>query len=183
MKKFFVLMLMVTLMLPVGAMAMSHEEHGSHDKMMDMDHDSMEKMEHGKAMDMDHDSMEKMEHGSGMDMGGKMIMLQDEEVDGVMGAAHLLDVKEKMAAHGMSQTHHLMIGFMNNEGDALGDGTVAVKVEAPDGNVSEPIMMMGMKDAFGADITLDQKGTYHFAIGTKLADGKKRTFHMHYDNK
>ena len=122
-------------------------------------------------------------HGGGMSMGGNMIMLQDEEVEGVMGSAHMLDVKEKMAQHGMAMTHHIMIGFMNTEGEALAEGKVAVKVETPDGKVGKPIMMMAMNGAFGADITLDQKGMYHFKFGTQLADGKKRTFHMHYENK
>ena len=170
MKKQIVLVMMVLLMIPAAVMAMNHD--GNKGMDMDMDHGSMEKMEHGGGMEM-----------GGMTMGGNMIMLQDEEVDGVMGSAHLLDIKAKMAEHGMPATHHLMIGFMNGEGDAMAKGTVAVKIEAPDGKVSKPIMMMGMKEAFGADVTLDQKGMYHFKIGTKLADGQKRTFHMHYDNK
>lgn len=132
------------------------------------------------AMAMDHS---KMDHGSsGMAMGGKMIMLPDVEVDGVMGSAHLMDVKAKMAEHGMPMTHHLMIGFMDSEGNSLADGKVAVKIVAPDGTVSKPIMMMGMSNAFGADVTLDQKGQYKFMIGTKLADGKKRTFELQYHN-
>lgn len=139
------------------------------------------------AMAMKHGDHSKMDHGDmkqtdGMSMGGNMIMLQDITVDGVTGSAHMMDVKEKMAQHGMSMTHHIMIGFKNSHGQELTDGKVAVKVEAPDGKVSKPIMMMGMSGAFGADITLDQKGMYHFQIGTKLDDGKKRSFHMHYDN-
>lgn len=174
-KQILTVMLMAMLTIPAGVMAMSH---GDEDKKMN--HDSMEKMDHG-GMEMDHGK--KMEHGSGMAMGGDMIMLQDEEVDGVMGSAHLLDTKAKMAEHGMSMTHHIMIGFMDSAGDSLTDGSVAVKVESPDGKVSKPIMMMGMGSGFGADIALEQKGMYHFKIGTKLADGKKRMFHMHYDNK
>jgi hypothetical protein len=42
---------------------------------------------------------------------------------------------------------------------------------------------MGMDGHFGADIVLDKKGMYHFKIGTKLADGKKRTYHQHFENK
>ncbi len=192
-----IIILMLLLMVPVGVMAMSHEDHG---KKMDMDHGkemAMEKgkemgmdhgekmghdmsdMDHGKKMDMDHG---KMEHGSGMAMGGDMIMLQDVEVDGVMAAGHLMDVKEKMAEHGMTMTHHIMVGFMNEEGDAVDEGQVAVKVEAPDGSVSKATKMMVMKGQFGADVTLDQKGKYKFMIGTKLADGKKRMFDMHYEN-
>ncbi len=127
------------------------------------------------AMAMQHDM-------SGMAMSGKMIMLQDVEVDGVMASAHMKDIKEKMAEHGMSQTHHFMVGFMNNEGAALSDGQVALKIESPNGSISEPIRLMGMSGAFGSDITLDQKGVYKFIIGTKLADGKTRSFNMEYHN-
>lgn len=128
-----------------------------------------------------------MKHGSmpgasGMDMGGEMIMLQDQTVDGVVGAAHLMDVKAKMAEHGMSMTHHIMVGFMTDAKEAISKGQVAVKVKSPDGEVGKAVKMMGMEGSFGVDITLDQKGAYQFIIGTKLADGKKRTFTFHYDN-
>lgn len=162
MKKQILVLMMAMMLVPAVAMAMQHGEHG-------------------KSMDMDHGK--KMEHSSGMSMGGAMIMLQDVEVDGVMASAHMLDVKAKMAEHGMPQTHHFMVGFMNGEGDSLAKGTVAVKISAPDGSVSKPIMLMGMSNAFGADVTLDQNGMYKFIVGTKLEDGKKRTFEMHYDNK
>lgn len=156
------LVLAVTLAIPFTSMAMKHGDHA--------------KMDHSK---MDHGEMKQTD---GMSMGGNMIMLQDVTVDGVTGSAHMMDVKEKMAQHGMAMTHHMMIGFKNSHGKELSNGKVAVKVEAPDGKVSKPIMMMGMSGAFGADITLDQKGMYRFQIGTKLDDGKKRSFHMHYDN-
>lgn len=133
------------------------------------------------ALAMDHSKM-KMDHGDGMSMGGNMIMLQDVEVDGVMASAHMLDTREKMAKHGMKETHHFMVGFMNTEGEGISQGQVALKIEAPDGSVGQPSRLMGMSGAFGADITLDQKGMYKFVIGTKLADGKKRSFAMHYHN-
>lgn len=170
MKKILGVLMLAMLLVPAGVMAMSHGEHG---QKMDMDHGSMEKMDHGKM---------KMDNG-GMSMGGDMIMLQDVEVDGVMASGHLMDTKAKMAEHGMSMTHHIMVGFMNSAGEGIDSGQVAVKVEGPDGKVSNANKMMGMDGQFGADVTLDQKGLYKFMIGTKLADGKKRMFHMHYDNK
>lgn len=162
MKKILVLLL-VSLMIPAVTIASSCGDHskGGHDGM-------------------DHS---KMDHGGGMAMGGDMIMLQKVTVDGVTGSAHMMDVKAKMAEHGMAMTHHLMIDFKDGHGMQMAKGKVAVKVEGPDGKVSKPIMMMGMDGAFGADITLDQKGMYKFKIGTKLDDGSKRTFDMHYDNK
>jgi len=159
------LVLLLTLMIPVAAMAMNHDGHGGGS----MNHDSSASMDHDGGM-------------GGMSMGGDMIMLEDVTVDGIVGAGHLLDVKEKMAQVGMSMTHHLMIGFKDGHGHGVPGGLVAVKVEAPDGSVSSPIKMMAMSGAFGADIALDQKGAYRFIIGTKLADGKPRTFNLQYDN-
>ena len=171
-KQLLVMMMAVLLLAPAGAMAMKGMDHGDMKDMKDMDHGSMEKMDHGK----------KMDHG-GMAMGKGMIMLPDVEVDGVMASAHLMDTKEKMAKHGMSMTHHLMVGFMNSQGEDLDKGQVAVKVQSPDGQVAKANKMMVMDGQFGADITLDQQGTYMFMIGTKLADGKKRMFHMSFENK
>ena len=169
-KTMLVMLIVVAMMMPTGVMAMKGMDHGDHGKKESMSHD-MKKMDHGKKMD--HDSM---------NMGGKMIMLQDHEVEGVMGSAHMMDVKEKMAEHGMSMTHHIMVGFMDTEGNPVDKGSAAVKIESPDGIVSKPVKMIGMDGSFGADINLDQKGMYHFKVGTKLADGQKRTFHYHYEN-
>ena len=126
--------------------------------------------------DMDQDSM------SGMDMGGEMIMLKDQTVDGVVGSAHLMDVKAKMAEHGMKMTHHIMVAFMDDTKQMISKGQVAVKVKSPDGKVGKATKMMGMSGQFGVDITVDQKGKYEFMIGTKLADGKKRTFTFSFDH-
>lgn len=156
---FFILILAVMLASPVTGFAMKG-------------------MDHGNDSDMG-----KMDHGS-MDMGGKMIMLDTTEVDGVKGMAHLNDVREQMTEHGMKQTHHIMIAFEDvASGEAVASGAVAVKIEDPDEKVSEAIEMMGMDGHYGVDITLDKKGMYHFKIGTKLADGKKRMFHYHFENK
>ncbi|MDX2480588.1 MAG: hypothetical protein QNK24_09660 [Desulfuromusa sp.] len=153
-KQLFIMMMVVLLMVPAGAMAM-------------------------KAMD--HSKM-KMGKSSGMEMGGDMIMLQDVEVDDVKASAHLMDTRKKMAEHGMSMTHHLMVGFMADTRKNIEKGQVAVKIKSPDGKVSEANKMMAMSGQFGADVTLDQKGMYTFMIGTKLADGKQRIFHMSFEN-
>jgi len=169
-KQMLVMMIVAAMMIPTGAIAMKGMDHADHAAKESKSQD-MKGMDHGKKMD--HDSMK---------MDGKMIMLQDHEVDGMMGSAHMMDVKEKMAEHGMSMTHHIMVGFMDTEGNPVDKGSAAVKIESPDGTVSKPVKMMGMDGSFGADITLDQKGMYHFKVGTKLADGQKRTFHFHYEN-
>ncbi len=184
-KQILTLMLTTLLVIPATLLAMSHGDDG---KKMDMDHGKEMAMDHGEKkghdMDkMDHGNMKGMDH-AGMSMDGKMIMLGNEDVDGVKGMFHLNDVQEQMAAHGMKETHHIMGAFVDvASGDTIESGTVAVKIEDPDENVSKAIKMMGMEGHFGVDITLDKKGMYHFKIGTKLADGKKRTYHMHFENK
>jgi len=120
----------------------------------------------------------------GMSAEGTKYMLGAEEIDGVKGVVYLNDVRKKMAEHGLKQTHHIMISFVDvNSGAAIESGSVAVKVEAPDEKVMDAISLLSMDGDFGADITLNKKGLYHFQLGTKLADGKKRIFHYHFENK
>lgn len=120
----------------------------------------------------------------GMSADGIKYMLGAHEVDGVKGVAYLNDVRKKMAKYGLKQTHHIMVTFDNvSSGEALEDGSVAVKVKGPDENISEVIKLFGMEGSFGADITLKEKGMYQFEIGTLLPDGKKRTFLLHFENK
>lgn len=146
MKKLLMIALMLML-VPVGAMAMKN-------------------MEHKK-------DAEAMDHGS-MGMEG-VVMLQDEVVDGVKGSAHLMD-DEKMG-------RMLMVMFTEEgSGKMISSGRVAVKIEDPDENVSEPLKMMKSKGMFGAGVKLDKKGVYNFKVGTKLSDGKKRTFHFHHED-
>ncbi len=162
MKKLIILALMIVL-VPAGAMAMKDMEHKTDAKEMD----------HSK-MDMDHDS-KKMDHGS-MGMDG-VIMLQDEVVDGVKASAHLMDMEG-----GMGQM--LMVMFTDEKsGEMIGKGSVAVKVESPEEKVGAAQKMMKSKGMFGTGVKFEQKGMYHFMVGTKLADGQKRTFHFHHKNK
>lgn len=158
--------------LPLGAMAAQSGMSGS-----GMDHGSMEGMDHGK--------MEGMDHGK-MPMKDGMMMLNAQTVDGVKAMAHIKDIHAAMAKMGMDQTHHFMIMFVNTEtGEPVGQGTVAVKIKDPDGNLSKPVqlmpMNMGMGEGFGSDITLPGKGHCEIVVGTRLADGKKRQFEFDFD--
>ena len=169
-KKPIVWLLAAMLTVPSAGFAMKHMDNEDHGKM------EMKEDGHGGMQGMDHGDMKEMDH-HGMQMGGTMMMLGNEEVDGINGMAHLNDVQEAMAKMGMTQTHHLMIAFKDSSsGEKVESGVVAVKIEGPDGKVTDPIKLMGMQGHFGADITLDQKGTYTFMFGTKLADGKTRQF-------
>lgn len=139
-------------------------------------------MEHGKMEKMEHGSMEGMKHGehSGMMMGEGMVMLGEETEEGVKAMAHLNDVKAAMAKMGMKETHHFMVAFVDAAGKPVTEGTVAVKIKDPAGKEGGAIKLMGMEGHFGADIVLPEKGEYHFKVGTKLPDGKKREYHFHY---
>ncbi|MBA3014398.1 MAG: hypothetical protein KKD63_15470 [Proteobacteria bacterium] len=106
------------------------------------------------------------------------IMLDAVQQDGVSAMAHLYDVSENMAKHGMKETHHMMVMFTDTkDGKPITSGAAAVKVADPaTGVMSEPKKMMLMGDGFGTDVTVATPGTYTFEVGTKLADGKRRVF-------
>ena len=150
-----ILVALVLLGLPLAAGAMEGMKHGEHDKMEGMKHE-------------------------GMMMGKDMIMLGEETEEGVKAMAHIQDVKAAMAKMGMKETHHFMVAFVDADGKQITEGTVAVKVKDPAGKEGDPVKLMGMEGHFGADIILPEKGEYHFKVGTKLADGKKREYHFHH---
>lgn len=151
MKRHMALVLLFLLSLPLSALAMSHD-HGGH---------GGQAMDHG-AMAMDH---------------GNMIMVGDDVEDGVKASAHLKDVAAAMKKAGQPFTHHFMVIFADQQtGQAITEGTAALKVTGPDGKTAEAIKLIGMEGHFGADVVLPQKGEYTFEVGTKLPDGKKRTF-------
>jgi hypothetical protein len=126
-----------------------------------------------QGMDHKNDSNE-MDHGS-MGMEG-VIMLQDKVVDGVKGSAHLMEMEG-----GMGQM--LMVMFTDEKSGAMiMKGKVALKVESPDGKVGEARKMKISKGMFGVGVKFEQTGVYKYKVGTKLADGQKRTFHFHHKN-
>ena len=124
-------------------------------------------------------------HGTAKgDMHKEMITVGEQTVDGVKAIVYLNDVKATMAKMGMKETHHLMIHFYNaKDGKTMEEGVVAVKIKGPDGKEGGALKMIGMDEHFGADIILDQKGTYLFTAGTQLADGVKRQFELKYELK
>ncbi|MBE0500830.1 MAG: hypothetical protein IBX47_05250 [Desulfuromonadales bacterium] len=164
MKQVMSMLMFLLLLVPGFAQASEHA--------MPMDHSKM-KMDQDKKR-MDHNKM-AMEHGKN-EMAG-MMMLASEEADGVKAMFHLNDVKMQMAKAGQPFTHHLMVNFVDSKtGKPIVEGKVAVKVKTPAGVEGKAQMMMGMDGHFGIDLVLDQTGTYHFKIASKLADGKKREF-------
>jgi hypothetical protein len=116
---------------------------------------------------------------TGHDMGAShddLATLGEQTVDGVKAMAQLGDVRKAMAEAGQPMTHHLQILFTDLAAKkTIETGTVAVKVTTPQGEVLPAQPLHGMEGHFGVDLTL-APGTYKFAVGTKLADGKTRQF-------
>ncbi|NOX24854.1 MAG: hypothetical protein GXP59_01820 [Deltaproteobacteria bacterium] len=119
---------------------------------------------------------------SGMNMkSGKMIMLPMTAANGVSAMAHLMDIKASMRKMDMAATNHFMIMFTDKASKKpLTGGIAALKITRPDGHTDKPLRMMAMKNAFGVNIVLTDKGTYEFTVGTRLTDGQKRTFKFKY---
>lgn len=144
--------------------------------MEDLKHHKMsESMEHGHMQDM-----------NGMDAGmahsrGGMIIFDEDVHEGVKAMCHLMPIDAKMMAAGSKVTHHLMVTLSDAKtGKPVESGTVAVKIDSPDGKEAAPVRLMGMQGHFGADVVLDQPGIWHFRIAAKLADGKVHKYHGHH---
>jgi hypothetical protein len=175
--KLATILFVILISAPLAVSAMSHQGHAAHD--------------HGKAAETDHpgemkpgdqgsSQAEKVGH-KGMSSDGDMMIVGSMVSKGVRGMAHLKDVSATMADMGMKTTHHFMIAFIDEEtGEQIEAGTVALKITNPDAKVGDPIPLMGMDGHFGADVTLDMPGEYHFRLGTALADGTKRKYHFHH---
>jgi len=149
--KHFIIILSVFLGFTATPAVAAHHENGDHD--------------HGQA-----------QH-AGMAAAGGMIDLGAVTVKGVVGMAHMKDVRAAMAKMGQKTTHHFMVMFNDQKtGKPLDAGKVAVKITSPDGQVTGPMELLGMQGHFGADVILDQSGEYRFQIGSKLADGEARQF-------
>ncbi|MDO3379908.1 hypothetical protein [Geoalkalibacter halelectricus] len=150
-----------------------HDNHGAQ-------HQEKDGKNHGHHDDKAaaHDAHDAHAH----DAHEEMYDLGSLSVDGVKGNAHISDVREAMAAVGMAETHHFMIHFMDEaSGDSIEEGTVAVRIVNPAGEQSAPIRLIGMDGHFGADIILEDKGTYHFTVGSALPDEKRRQYEFSFD--
>ena len=168
------ILLTVLMSVPLLAIATSHQDHG-HDKATKTDH-------HGEMKHDDNDiSHSSHKDPDGMSSDGATMIVGSMVSKGVKGMAHLKDVSATMADMGMKTTHHFMIEFIDEKtGELIESGAVALKITNPDAKIGDPILLMGMDGHFGADVTLDMSGEYHFRLGTELADGTKRKYHFHH---
>ncbi len=131
-------------------------------------------------------NMQNMQSGGGnnmssMQMQGNAVMLPGSTVAGITAMGHLKDIRSAMQKMNMPQTHHFMIMLTDAKtGKPVDKGAAALKITDPTGATGKPIKLMAMTGGFGADVTLDKPGAYTFTVGTRLADGKKRSFTFHY---
>ena len=179
MKKLKIVTILFTVLItaPLAASAMSHQDHAAHDH-----ENATETDHHGEMKHDDHGTSHVAQSGhDGITTDGSMMIVGSMVSKGVKGMAHLKDVSATMADMGMKTTHHFMIAFIDEKtGEQVESGTVALKITNPDAKVGDPIPLMGMDGHFGADVTLDMSGEYHFRLGTELADGTKRKYHFHH---
>ena len=116
---------------------------------------------------------------------GKRVMEQD--IDGVKAVFMVLNIREwlkgKPVPKSYKETHHLMVSFRDGKtGKPLNDGSVRVKLVAPDGREQTKDMIF-MQWHFGEDFQLSQKGDYGVMVKFKLKDGKVRSTSFWYEVK
>lgn len=153
---------------------------------------------------VEHDSGGKTLEGPMPEMGRGQIMLGQKVEQGVRAMFHLLPLKD---GNKSGATHHLMVKLTDlSSRKTIIAGDVTVKVISPEENTGHsgkqpritqyvvpveldlpegepgtpPGKMGGMSGHFGADVTLDNPGIWHFETVTRLADGVERTFDAHY---
>lgn len=132
-------------------------------------------MDHG-SMPMDHGSM-KNGNGGMMSMGE---LANEQIVDGVKTTFRIIDIKQKMKAMGMNETHHIMVVFTDaNTGKTLSGDEAKIKIIAPD-KTEQVKDLMGMEGGFGSDFTLPNKGKYGVMCKFQLKDGKTRSAKFWY---
>ena len=151
---------------PSPAMNMQNMQSGGNNSMMNMQ--NMRSGGNNNAM-------------SSMQMQGNAVMLPGSTVAGITAMGHLKDIRSAMQKRNMPQTHHFMIMLTDAKtGKPVDKGAAALKITDPTGATGKPIKLMAMTGGFGSDVTLDKPGAYTFTVGTRLADGKKRSFTFHY---
>ena len=81
-------------------------------------------------------------------------------------------------------THKIVVTFVNEKsGVPLAKALVGIKHRKLFGDASDPVWMHSSPDQpelFVADLSLQQRGTYLFIVGSKLEDDKKRQFTFEY---
>jgi hypothetical protein len=136
-----------------------------------------------------------MNHGQGNSMPGSADPMArpgenilNATVDEHQFAYYLINMKQPMdkmkgQSHmqGMKESHHLMVYVTKPDGQALDQAQVGYLVVGPDG-AKQKQMGMKMRDGFGADLHMGEKGVY--SVTTKaVADGKTLMHQFTYEMK
>ena len=124
------------------------------------------------ASDPSHEQME------GHDMEGNApagMKIHESRVDGYHLEYRLIDMKAKMKdmenMPEMEDTHHLMVYVKDRNGKPVSEAMAGYLIENPDGTEQKK-MTMAMAGGFGADINLEQQGTY--TVKTKIMAEKNK---------
>jgi len=103
-------------------------------------------------------------------------------VDGHQFAYYLIDMQKQMPKMenqsqmtGMKASHHLMVYVTQPDGQVLDQAKVGYLVVGPDGSKQKQ-MGMKMRDGFGADLDMGEKGMY--SVTTKALAGEKSLMHQ-----
>lgn len=92
--------------------------------------------------------------------------IHESYVQGYRFAYHLLDLPGRDA-------RHLMTYILNPEGRAVTKAKIGYLVKGPEA-ATQKVMAMAMKDSFGGDVRLSDKGIY--VIKTKAVIGDMKLF-------
>jgi len=122
-------------------------------------------------------------HGSHGSAGG---VAHEEVVEGVKATFTIQTMADAMKEMGMEmpkgvkETHHVSVSFTDLKSrKKLTSGTVAVKVQRPDGSTVTR-ELSGMKGHFGADFEMEKEGRYGIMSRFILEDGKTRQVKFWY---
>lgn len=100
---------------------------------------------------------------------------------GVRATAYIIAIDQD---ENPGATHKVVVTFVNEKsGVPLAKALVGIKHRKLFGDISEPVWMKsnpGQPELFIADVSLKQRGTYLFIVGSKLEDDKKRQFTFEY---
>ena len=106
------------------------------------------------------------------------VMIHESTIEGYHFAYHLIDIrkgpeemKDMKGSKEADMTHHLMVYVLDPNGRAVEEAKLGYLVEGPDG-AKQKLMTMGMKGAYGANVSFKNKGTY--TVKTKFLAGDKK---------
>lgn len=117
----------------------------------------------GAEQDKNSDRRGKLIHASSVDSHELAYYLID-----MQGAGVEMEAKDSLG--GQKPTHHLMLYVTDSKGNPVKEATTGFLIQGPKENVQKT-MAMGMRDGYGADISLQKPGEY--TIKAKVVSGEQ----------